>query len=216
MLASIFGQLGQPLVAVFAWMLASFYALIPNYALAIAPLMLAVLAVLFPITLGATRGMFRLQLLAPEVRSLQAKYVAEPGMSSTERQELRQHQQQELMGMYKGNDVSPGGGCLPLILQITVLLCLVRNDPRPCPYLCRAWSGRIRPAVCPSCIEAVPRDSACAWPTRVVRSQSRRFSSQRRPRLGSESPARGDRRCRGCAAVAAGGVRKQRERCSRG
>jgi YidC/Oxa1 family membrane protein insertase len=124
MLASIFGQLGQPFFAASAWMLAAFYALVPNYAAAIALLTLAVMAVVFPITLRATRGMFKLQSLAPEMRSLQDKYRPEPGMSSTERQELRQRRQQELMRIYKENDVAPTGGCLPMMLQFPVFFLL--------------------------------------------------------------------------------------------
>jgi YidC/Oxa1 family membrane protein insertase len=124
MFASIFGQLGQPFFSAFAWMLSTFYALVPNYAVAIALLTLAVMAVLFPISLRATRGMLRLQLLAPEMRSLQRKYTTTPGMGSTERQELRQRQQQELVGIYKENGVSPSGGCLPMILQIPFFVVL--------------------------------------------------------------------------------------------
>jgi YidC/Oxa1 family membrane protein insertase len=124
MLASIFGQLGHPIFAVFAWMLASFYALVPNFAIAIALLTLAVMTVLSPITVRATRGMLRLQLLAPEMKSLQARFAAEPGSSPEDRQALRLAQQRELKRVYDEHEVSPIGGCLPMILQLPVFLVL--------------------------------------------------------------------------------------------
>jgi YidC/Oxa1 family membrane protein insertase len=124
MLSSLFGQLGQPFFAVFAWMLASFYALVPNFAAAIALVTLAVMIVLFPVTLRATRGMFRLQLLAPEVKALQRRFTSEPGASLEDRQALRLGQQQELKRIYERHGISPFGGCLPMLLQMPFFVVL--------------------------------------------------------------------------------------------
>ena len=76
MTASIIGQLVHPLYEAFAWVLAAAYQLVPNYAIAIAILTIVVMIVCFPITLRGTRGMLKMQALAPEMKRLQAKYKA--------------------------------------------------------------------------------------------------------------------------------------------
>lgn len=122
--ASILGQIGHPFYVVFAQILAFCYELVPNFAIAIALLTLIVMLVVFPITLRGTRGMMKMQLLAPELKKLQAKYKVQPGMSVAERQDLRQRQQEEMMAVYRENNVSPMGGCLPMLLQFPIFLIL--------------------------------------------------------------------------------------------
>jgi YidC/Oxa1 family membrane protein insertase len=124
MLASVIGQLGHPFYDAFAWLLAASFALIPNYAVAIALLTVVVMVGIFPITLRSTRAMVKMQLLAPEIKKLQAKHKVRPEMTIVERQELRQRQQEELMALYRENNVSPAGGCLPMFLQFPVFIVL--------------------------------------------------------------------------------------------
>jgi YidC/Oxa1 family membrane protein insertase len=124
MIASAIGQIGHPFYVIFAQVLAYFYEVVPNFAVAIALLTLAVMLVVFPITLKGTRGMMKMQLLAPELKKLQTKYKIQPGMSAEERTDLRARQQQEMMAVYKENNVSPAGGCLPMLLQFPIFLIL--------------------------------------------------------------------------------------------
>src|SRR5487761_324225 len=123
-LGSTIGQIGHPFYVLFAQVLAYCYDLIPNYAIAIAMLTLLVMIVVFPITLRGTRGMMKMQLLAPELKRLQNKYKPTPGMTAAERQEVRQRQQQEMMAVYKENNVSPAGGCLPMLIQFPIFIIL--------------------------------------------------------------------------------------------
>jgi YidC/Oxa1 family membrane protein insertase len=127
MTASIIGQLAHPFYEAFAWVLAAAYQLIPNYAVAIAILTIVVMIVCFPITLRGTRGMLKMQALAPEMKRLQAKYKASPGLGAAERTDLRQRQQAELMALYRQNDVSPVGGFLPLLIQMPIFLILYQT-----------------------------------------------------------------------------------------
>jgi YidC/Oxa1 family membrane protein insertase len=124
MLASITGQVGHPFYLAFAWLLAAFFAVIPNYAIAIALLTLVVMIVVLPVTLRATRAMMKMQLLAPDIKTLQAKYKVQPAMSAPERRELRQRQHEEMMAVYNENNVSPTGGCLPMLLQFPIFIIL--------------------------------------------------------------------------------------------
>jgi YidC/Oxa1 family membrane protein insertase len=122
--ASSIGQIFHPFYVAFAWVLAKIYGVIPNYAIAIAVLTVLVMIVVFPITLKGTRGMMKMQLLAPDLKKIQAKYKTTPGMSVEERQNARKLLNEEMMALYKENNTSPTGGCLPMFLQMPMFLIL--------------------------------------------------------------------------------------------
>ena len=95
-----------------ASVLAFFYSLIPNYAVAIALLTLSVMLVLSPLTLKSTRSMLAMQKLQPEMKKLQQKH------KGGDRQKLNE----EMMALYKEHKVNPVAGCLPMLLQMPVFL----------------------------------------------------------------------------------------------
>ncbi len=97
----------QPL----ARLLAFFYGLVPNYAIAIALLTLTVMLVLAPLTLKSTRSMLAMQRLQPEAKKIQQKYKGGD----------RQQMNQEMMALYKEHQVNPVSGCLPMLAQLPVL-----------------------------------------------------------------------------------------------
>lgn len=118
--ASSIGEIAHPFFIAFAWLIAVFYSLIANYAIAIALLTIVVMIVVFPITRRATRSMMKMQLLAPELKKIQTRYKTNPGMTAAEKQEARQHLNEEMMALYRENGVSPTGGCLPMLLQLPI------------------------------------------------------------------------------------------------
>jgi YidC/Oxa1 family membrane protein insertase len=124
MFSSILGHIGHPFYSACAWILAGFFALVPNFAVAIALLTLVIMTVVFPITLRGTRAMLRLQTLSPEIKRLRAKYKVQPEMTAVQQQEVQQRQRVELTALYKEHEVSPVGGCLPLILQFPIFVIL--------------------------------------------------------------------------------------------
>ena len=135
---SIIGTVLHPIFVLVGYVLAFFYGLIPNYAVAIALLTIAVMIVVFPLTRASARSMMRMQLLAPEMKKIQARYKAKPGMPTLERQELRQKMNEEVMALYRENGVNPTGGCLPMFLRFPILIVLydvVRVLPRPPTFL---------------------------------------------------------------------------------
>ena len=77
-LTSSVSQLAHPFFMLFARLLAAFFALVPNYAIAIGLLTVAVMIVAFPITLRGTRSMMKMQLLAPELKRPQARFKSSP------------------------------------------------------------------------------------------------------------------------------------------
>ena len=121
---SVIGTILHPIFVLIGYVLAFFYGLIPNYAVAIALLTVTVMIVVFPLTRASARSMMRMQLLAPEMKKIQNRYKAKPGMPTAERQELRQKMNEEVMALYRENGVNPTGGCLPMFLQFPVLIVL--------------------------------------------------------------------------------------------
>ena len=121
---SIIGTVLHPIFILVGYVLAFFYGLIPNYAVAIALLTIAVMIVVFPLTRASARSMMRMQLLAPEMKKVQSRYKAKPGTPTAERQELRQKMNEEVMALYRENGVNPTGGCLPMFLQFPILIVL--------------------------------------------------------------------------------------------
>ncbi len=66
-----------------------------------------------PLTLKGTRSMMVMQQLQPEMKKIQTQY-------KDDRQKLNE----ELLKFYKENDISPLGGCLPLLVQMPVFIVL--------------------------------------------------------------------------------------------
>jgi len=97
----------------FGNILAWFYSLVPNYAVAIILLTLLVMLIVTPLTLKGTRSMMIMQQLQPEMRKIQQKYKDD-----------RQKQNEELLKFYKEHEINPLGGCLPLLVQAPVFIVL--------------------------------------------------------------------------------------------
>jgi YidC/Oxa1 family membrane protein insertase len=108
---SIFSPIARPIADV----LAAFYAVIPNYGVAIILLSLAWMAVIAPLTLKSTRSMLAMQKLQPQLKKLQAEH-------KNDRQAFAAAQ----MELFKEHNVSPFGSCLPTLLPLPVFFALFR------------------------------------------------------------------------------------------
>ncbi len=109
------GSFFQPVFHLFGWILAFFYGLIPNYAIAISLLTVVIMGALTPFTIKSTKSMMAMQKLQPEIKKLQQKYKGP---------ENRQLLNEELMRLYKEEGANPVGGCLPVLLQAPFLFIL--------------------------------------------------------------------------------------------
>jgi len=76
-------------------------------------LTLLVKVVLFPFSLSQIRSMEGMKKIQPELKKIQEKYKNNP-----------EEQQRKMMELYQKNKVNPLGGCLPLLLQLPILLAL--------------------------------------------------------------------------------------------
>jgi YidC/Oxa1 family membrane protein insertase len=112
-LGSTLGKIFAPLYTLMGTLIAFFYALVPNYAIAIALLTVVVMIVTAPLTVKSTKSMVAMQRVGPEMKKLQQKYKGD-----------RQTLNEEMMKLYKEHGVNPAGGCLPMIAQFPVFIIL--------------------------------------------------------------------------------------------
>lgn len=104
-----------PLTQLFVWLLRAFYAVIPNYGIAIILLTVLVRVVTMPLTAKQMASMKRLGALQPQMKAIQERFPDD-----------RQKQQEAIMKLYKDAGVSPltavTGGCFPILLQFPVFV----------------------------------------------------------------------------------------------
>jgi YidC/Oxa1 family membrane protein insertase len=91
-----------------------------SWGLSIVALTLTVRAFTLPLSITGIRSMRRMQLVAPELKALQAKYKDD-----------RERQQREMLALYKRHGVNPLASCFPFLLQIPFFIAvysLLRGD----------------------------------------------------------------------------------------
>ncbi|MEQ8198671.1 MAG: membrane protein insertase YidC [Clostridiaceae bacterium] len=84
-----------------------------SYVLAVILFTFLVRLILLPLNIKSTRSTEKMQQLQPEVKKLQAKHKNSPEKLN-----------QEMMQLYKENNVSMTGGCLPMVIQMPILFAL--------------------------------------------------------------------------------------------
>ena len=89
------------------------FVVVRNYGLAIFVLAVLVRLVLHPLNTASLKSMQAMQRLQPEVERLKVKYKEDAQAMNT-----------ALMALYKENKVNPAGGCLPILLQMPILMAL--------------------------------------------------------------------------------------------
>ncbi len=91
-----------------------------SWGLAIIGLTFTVRLVMLPLSLSGIRSMRRMQLIAPQLKEVQAKYKDD-----------RERQQREMLALYKENGVNPLASCFPFLIQIPFFIAiynLLRGD----------------------------------------------------------------------------------------
>ncbi len=88
---------------------------ITNYGIIILILTIFIKIILFPFTYKSYMSQARMRLLAPEIKAINDKY---PG------NENAMKRQQETMALYSRAGANPLSGCLPLLLQMPVLVAM--------------------------------------------------------------------------------------------
>jgi len=95
------------------WLIGLIYDMVQNYGVAIILFTLIIKALLLPLGLKSQRSMVKQQKLAPQLAELQKKYANDKEKLSKETMEL-----------YKANGANPLSGCLPMLIQMPIIIAL--------------------------------------------------------------------------------------------
>ncbi|HOI29073.1 MAG TPA: membrane protein insertase YidC [Melioribacteraceae bacterium] len=105
------------------------HSFIPNYGLVIIIFSIIIKIALHPLTKQSLKSMKKMQLLQPKITELKEKFKDDP-----------QKVQKETMKLYSTYGINPMGGCLPMLLQMPILIALwslfnVAIDIRQQPFM---------------------------------------------------------------------------------
>ena len=92
-----------------------FYGLIPNYGVAIILVTIALKIIFWPIQAKSIQSMKAMQKFQPLMNKLREKYKDDPQKLNT-----------EMMKLYKEHKINPFSGCLPVLVQLPVLIAFYR------------------------------------------------------------------------------------------
>ena len=98
-----------------AHVLEAIYAVIPSYGFAIAGFTVAVYLALTPLTIHQVRATQAMQRLQPQAKALRKAHEGD-----------RERLNQEMVALYQREGVNPASGCLPMLVQMPVLLIMFR------------------------------------------------------------------------------------------
>ena len=113
-----FGMIAKPLLLVLQWL----HGFIPNYGWAIVVFTLALTIILFPIRLWTFKSSRKMQLVGPEIKSIQDRYKK---YSLTDPRKKKMNE--EVMAVYQREGINPIGSCLPMLVQLPILWAFYRT-----------------------------------------------------------------------------------------
>ncbi len=93
--------------------------------------------ILFPFGIKQQKSMVKQAEFRPKEMAIQAKYKGRTDRATV------QKMQQEIMDARQKENISMFGGCLPLLLQLPILLILFNVIMNPLQYICGATTGTI-------------------------------------------------------------------------
>ena len=103
------GYLGKGIM----WLLTSLYKIVPNYGVVCVLFAFIIRLLTGPLTKKSFLSNQKMQAIQPKLKKIQEKYKDDTGKLN-----------QEIMGLYKTEGVNPLGGCLPILVQMPLLIAL--------------------------------------------------------------------------------------------
>ncbi|HEY1239143.1 MAG TPA: membrane protein insertase YidC [Bryobacteraceae bacterium] len=106
--------IAKPLFVITNWLNDAF---VHNFGWSIVLVTVLIYIVLFPIRLSSMKSMRKMQALKPQIDTINGKYK-----NLKFNDPRKTEQQQEVMDLYKKNGVNPMGGCLPMMIQLLLVI----------------------------------------------------------------------------------------------
>lgn len=117
---TILGVIAKPL----GWLLSLLYSFIDNYGITIIVFTIIVKLCLYPLYIKQTKSMVRMSAVQPKMTELQRKYANDRETLNIKMAEL-----------YKEEKFNPMGGCLPMLIQMPIIMALFALLRRPMAYM---------------------------------------------------------------------------------
>lgn len=123
----------------FGYILKFIFSLVANnYGLAIIIFTIITKLCLLPLFIKQQKSTIAMQKIQPKIQAINKKY------ENQKTPEAQQRMQQEMMKLYQENNVSPMGGCLPLLIQFPIIIGLYQVVTRPMQYLMMLGTDSIK------------------------------------------------------------------------
>ena len=106
------------LVKPLLWGLKAIHKVVGNWGVAILVITVIIKILLFPLTHKQLVSMKKMSVLQPKVETIRAKWSGKVKQDA----QARTRMNEEMMALYKQEGVNPAGGCLPLLLQMPILI----------------------------------------------------------------------------------------------
>ena len=117
---TILGVIAEPL----GWLLSFLYGFINNYGITIIIFTIIVKMCLYPLYIKQTKSMARMSEVQPKMLALQRKYANDKETLNIKMAEL-----------YKEEKFNPMGGCLPMLIQMPIIMGLFARLRQPMEYM---------------------------------------------------------------------------------
>jgi len=105
------------------------YSLTNNYVAAICLFALVMEILLCPLAIKQQKNSIKQASLAPRIQAIRKKYAGRND------QKTQQQMQQETMELYQSENFNPAGGCLPMLIQLPIIICLYNVIINPLRYI---------------------------------------------------------------------------------
>ncbi len=116
------------------------YSLVPNYLLALLLFALIIKVLLFPLGIKQQKNMVKQAELRPKEAAIRKRYAGRTDRVT------QQKMNEEVMKLYQAENYNPMGGCLPLLVQLPIIMSLLTVINNPLKYLC-GLSGEVISAI---------------------------------------------------------------------
>lgn len=100
------------------WGLKAIHKVVRNWGVAILLITVVIKVLLYPLTHKQLVSMKKMSVLQPKVETIRAKWSGKVKQDPQARVKMNE----EMMALYKQEGVNPAGGCLPLLLQMPILI----------------------------------------------------------------------------------------------
>lgn len=116
----VLGLIAEPL----GWLLSVLYDLIGNYGITIILFTIIVKLILYPLYIKQTKSMARISDVQPKMTAIQQKYAND-----------RETMNVKMAELYKEEKFNPMGGCLPMLIQMPIIMGLFALLRNPTLYI---------------------------------------------------------------------------------